>query len=125
MKENPKIKVLERAGMNVGYLAMNTEKKPLDNKLVRKAIYKALNKKAYLKAIYLGNAKEAINPLPPSIWSYDDSRKPIEQDIATAKKLLTKAGFPSGFKIDLWTLPVSRPYNPNGKKMGEMMKADL
>jgi dipeptide transport system substrate-binding protein len=25
----------------------------------------------------------------------------------------------------MWTLPVSRPYNPNGKKMGEMMQADL
>lgn len=125
MKKNPQIKVLEKAGMNVGYLAMNTEKKPLDNKLVRKAIYKALNKKAYLKAIYLGNAKEAVNPLPPSIWSYDKSRKPIKQNIAEAKKLLAKAGFPKGFKIDLWTLPVSRPYNPNGKKMGEMMKADL
>lgn len=125
MKTNPKIKVIDRAGMNVGYLAMNTKKKPLDNKLVRKAIYKALNKKAYIKAIYLGNAMEAVNPLPPSIWSYDKSVKPIEQNIAEAKKLLAKAGHSKGFEITLWTLPVTRPYNPNGKKMGEMMKADL
>jgi dipeptide transport system substrate-binding protein len=25
----------------------------------------------------------------------------------------------------MYTLPVSRPYNPSGKKMGEMMQADL
>jgi dipeptide transport system substrate-binding protein len=25
----------------------------------------------------------------------------------------------------MWTMPVSRPYNPNGKKMGELMQADL
>jgi dipeptide transport system substrate-binding protein len=25
----------------------------------------------------------------------------------------------------MWYLPVSRPYNPNGKKMAEMMQADL
>src|SRR5690606_20950532 len=36
-----------------------------------------------------------------------------------------KAGYPNGFSAELWTLPVSRPYNPNGKKMGELMQADL
>jgi dipeptide transport system substrate-binding protein len=30
-----------------------------------------------------------------------------------------------GFTTELWTLPVSRPYNPNGKRMGELMQADL
>jgi dipeptide transport system substrate-binding protein len=27
--------------------------------------------------------------------------------------------------IDLWYQPVFRPYNPNGKRMGELMQADL
>lgn len=125
MKTAKNIKVIEKAGMNVGYLAMNTKKKPLNNKLVREAIYKALNKKSYIKAIYLGNAMEAVNPLPPSIWSYDKKAEPIEQNIKEAKSLMAKAGYKDGFNIDLWTLPVTRPYNPNGKKMGEMMKADL
>lgn len=125
MKKNPQIKLIDRAGMNVGYLAMNTKKKPLNNKLVRKAIYLAMNKPAYIKAIYLGNAMEAVNPLPPSIWSYDKSAKPMQQNIAQAKKLLAKAGYAKGFDLTLWTLPITRPYNPNGKKMGEMMKADL
>ena len=42
-----------------------------------------------------------------------------------AKKLLVQAGYKKGFDTELWTLPVSRPYNPNGKRMGEMMQADL
>ena len=45
--------------------------------------------------------------------------------IAKAKELLKKAGLPNGFAAELWTLPVARPYNPNGKKMGELMQSDL
>ncbi len=125
MKKNIKLKVLEGAGLNVGYLAMNVKKKPFDNVNVRKAINLALNRQAYIDAIYLGNAKIAKNPLPPTIWSYDKNIKPFEFNVKKAKSLLTKAGFANGFKTELWTLPVTRPYNPNGKKMGEMMQADL
>lgn len=125
MKNDAKIKVLEGAGLNVGYLAMNVQKKPFDNKLVRQAINLALNRQAYIDAIYLGNAKVAKNPLPPTIWSYNKKIKPFEFNVIKAKNLLKKAGFPNGFETELWTLPVTRPYNPNGKKMGEMMQADL
>ena len=125
MRKHPKIKVVSQPGLNVGYLALNIQKKPLDNPLVRKAIYHALNKKAYLEAIYLGNAIEAVNPRPPSIWSYDKKAKAPAYDINKAKELIKKAGLKENIEIELWALPVSRPYNPNGKKMGEMMKSDL
>jgi dipeptide transport system substrate-binding protein len=48
-----------------------------------------------------------------------------EGDVEKAKKLLAEAGYPKGFETELWTLPVSRPYLPNGKKLGELMQADL
>lgn len=125
MKQDPRIQVLEKPGLNVGYLAMNTSKAPFDNVLVRQAVNHALNRKAYLEAIYLGNAVQATNPMPPTIWSYNKSLKEYGYDPAKAKELLAKAGLAKGFTTELWTLPVSRPYNPNGKKMGEMMQADL
>lgn len=120
-----KLKLMEMPGLNVGYLAFNTQKKPFDQLEVRKAIALTLNRKSYVEAIYLGNALVAKNPLPPSIWSYNDDIIPYEQNLKEARALLRKAGFPNGFKAELWTLPVTRPYNPNGKKMGEMMQADL
>ncbi|MGZ3787255.1 MAG: ABC transporter substrate-binding protein [Bacteriovorax sp.] len=125
MKKNPALKVVQDAGLNVGYLAMNVTKKPFDNLLVRQAINHALNKKSYIEAIYLGNAVVAKNPIPPTIWSYNDQVKDYEYSPEKAKSLLTKAGFPNGFETEMWTLPVARPYNPNGKKMGELMQADL
>ncbi len=125
MKKNPALKVMQDAGLNVGYLSMNVTKKPFDNLLVRQAINHALNKKSYIDAIYLGNAVVAKNPIPPTIWSYNDAVKDYEYSIEKAKALLAKAGYPNGFEAEMWTLPVARPYNPNGKKMGELMQADL
>lgn len=125
IKEQDSLKLLSGSGLNVGYLAMNTQKKPFDSVLVRKAINMALNRDSYIEAIYLGQAIKAKNPLPPTIWSYNDGVKDFDLNIESAKKLLAEAGFPQGFETEIWTLPVTRPYNPNGKKMGEMMQADL
>ncbi len=125
MEKNTDITVLSKPGLNVGYIAMNVEKKPFNNVIVRQAIYHALNRSAYIKAIYLGHAQVAKNPIPPTMWSYNEKIKDHGYDIKKAKQLLIKAGYPEGFSAELWTLPVSRPYNPSGKKMGEMIQSDL
>ena len=39
--------------------------------------------------------------------------------------MLAAAGFPNGFSTDLWAMPVQRPYNPNAKRIAELMQADL
>ena len=125
ISEHKKLKLINANTLNVAYLAMNVKKPPLDNMKVREAIRHALNRSLYIKAIYLGHAKEAKGPLPPLMWSYYRGIKDYEYSIQKAKKLLKEAGYEKGFDIELWTLPVSRPYNPNGKKMGELMKEDL
>lgn len=125
MKSNPKIKVMEQEGLNVGYLAMNVTKGPFQKLEVRQAINHALNKDSYIQAVYMGRAQKATNPIPPTMWSYNKSIKDYDYNIEKAKSLLAKAGYPNGFETDLWTMPVSRPYNPSGKKMGELMQADL
>ncbi|MDX9732252.1 MAG: ABC transporter substrate-binding protein, partial [Bdellovibrionales bacterium] len=125
LRKETKVSVVEQEGLNVGYLAINVEKKPLGDVRVRQAIAMALNKKTYIDAIYQGQASAATNPIPPSMWSYNKAIKDTPFDTVAAKKLLADAGFPNGFETTLWYMPVSRPYNPNAKKMAEMMQADL
>lgn len=125
LRSDAKLQVMEQEGLNVAYLGFNVQKPPFDNVEVRQAISMALNRQAYLDAIYLGNAVLAKNPIPPTMWSYNDKTVDYAYDTAKAKELLAKAGFPNGFSATMWYMPVSRPYNPNGKKMGEMMQADL
>ncbi|HEY9723258.1 MAG TPA: ABC transporter substrate-binding protein [Oscillatoriaceae cyanobacterium] len=124
---HPALKLLTGSGMNVGYLALNVEKKPFDNLLVRRAIAHALDKEAMVKAFFangtLGQA--AKNPMPPSIWGYDDAVKDYAYDPAEARRLLAQAGYPHGFKMTLWALPVARPYMPQGQRTAEAIQADL
>jgi dipeptide transport system substrate-binding protein len=125
LKNDTQLKLLQAAGFNVGYLAMNTQKEPLNQQPVRQAIALAMNREAYIDAIYQGQAILAKNPLPPGIWAYHEKSPSLDYNPQKAKELLKKAGLSEGFDIELWTLPVTRPYNPAGRRMGEMMQADL
>lgn len=125
IESSPNLKLASLPGGNLGYLAFNTQKAPFDKVEVRQAIAYALNRDYYLQVVYQGTAARAKSPIPPTIWGADASLKDYEYNIEKAKALLAKAGYPKGFSTELWTLPVSRPYNPNGKKMGELMQADL
>jgi len=122
---NPNLKLMSQPGANVGYLTFNVEKQPFDKVEVRQAISHALNRENYLAVIYQGTATLAKNPIPATVWGAAQDTKDYEYNVEKAKALLKKAGYPNGFETELWTLPVSRPYNPNGKKMGELMQADL
>ncbi len=125
LSQNQNIKVISTEGLNIAYLAFNTEKKPFDNVKVREALSLAMNKKSYVDVLYKSQGVTAKNPIPPTMWSYNTKTAEDVVDIVRAKKLLTEAGYPNGFETEMWTLPVTRAYLPNGKKMGEMMQADL
>jgi dipeptide transport system substrate-binding protein len=125
MRKDPNVTVMEQPGLNVGYLAYNVTKKPLDDVRVRKALNMAINKKAILDAVYLGTGIPAKNPIPPSMSAYNEAIKDDPYDPEAAKKLLAQAGHPNGFDMDLWAMPVQRPYNPNAKRIAELMQADL
>jgi len=125
MHKTKNIKVIQSVTYNLAYLAMNTEHPILKDIRVRQAIAHSLNRPLYIKAIYQDQAELAHTPLPPTLWGHNKNIKSREYNIQKAKALLKQAGYEKGFDIELWTLPISRPYNPNGKKMGELMQSDL
>jgi ABC-type transport system substrate-binding protein len=119
------LKVIKQAGMNVGYLAMNMEHKPFESKLVRQAINYAVNKAEIIDAVYGPLGVAAKNPIPPDMMGYNNAIEDYGYNPEKAKELLAQAGFPKGFKATLWAMPVSRPYNPNAKRMAEILQAQL
>lgn len=124
MKQDKNINLLEQAGLNVGYLSFNTEKKPFDDVKVRQALTYAVNKEAIIKAVYQGAGVAAKNLIPPTMWGYNDDIKDYTYDPEKAKALLKEAGQDKGFTVELWAMPVQRPYNPNARRMAEMVQAD-
>lgn len=124
LKKDPNINVMTKAGLNVGYLHFNTQKKPFDNPKVRQALNYAINKEAIIQSVYQGSGEKAKNPIPPTMWSYNDDVKDYDYNPEKAKALLKEAGFENGFETDLWAMPVSRPYNPNARRMAELVQED-
>ncbi|MFF7707052.1 ABC transporter substrate-binding protein [Pseudomonas sp. NPDC007930] len=124
LKQNPRLKVLEQPGYNLGYLAYNTLRAPLDQLAVRQALDMAIDKPRILQAIYQGAGQAASNAMPPTQWGYDPSIKDAPFDPEKAKALLAQAGVKAGTEITLWAMPVQRPYNPDARLMAQMLQAD-
>ncbi|SDR46871.1 ABC transporter substrate-binding protein [Pseudovibrio sp. Tun.PSC04-5.I4] len=124
MKEDPSINLLQSEGLNIGFLAYNTQMPPFDNVKVRKALNSAINKQAILDTVFQGAGKAATNPIPPTIWSYKADLKDDTYDPAAAKAALQAEGV-KDLKMKIWAMPVPRPYNPNARRMAEVIQADF
>ena len=128
-RQDKNIKLIQQPGMNVGYLSFNHTKEPWKSNVhLRRAIAHAINRKAIVDNIYQGMGQVASNPIPPTMWGYNHDIPGYKYDPEMAKAELAKAGFPEGKglpEITLWSMPVPRPYNPDGLKIGVAMSADL
>ncbi|WP_424984645.1 ABC transporter substrate-binding protein [Microbulbifer sp. S227A] len=124
MKANEGVVVMEQEGLNVGYLAYNTTVAPYDNPKVRKALNMAIDKQAIIDVVFQGAGQIAKNPIPPTMWSYNDAIVDDPYDPEAAKAALEAEGV-SDLKMKIWAMPVQRPYNPNARRMAELMQADF
>lgn len=118
------LQLIERPSMNIGYLGLTNTRAPFDNKLVRQAVNYAIDKQAIVDAFFEGRAEVAANPMPPSISGYNDAISPYPYDPEKAKSLLAEAGY-DGKEIELWAMPVPRPYMPDGAKVAEVIQKNL
>ena len=103
--------------------AITLKNRRLSDLKVRQALDMAINKNAIINAAYQSEGLKATNPMPPTQWGYDKSIKDAPYDVEKAKSLIKKAGADK-LAINLWYMPVQRPYNPNAKLMAEMLQAD-
>lgn len=62
--------------------------------------------------------------LPETSWAYSAELN-LSLRSAKAIELLQQAGYPNGFSMNIWAMPVQRAYNPNAQRMSELMQADL
>ncbi len=123
--DNAKLQLFERPSMNVGYLGLTNTRPPFDNVKVRQAMNHAIDKQSIIDAFFNGGAEIAKNPMPPSISGYNDDITGYEYDPEKAKALLKEAGLEDGFEMELWAMPVPRPYMPDGTKVAEVIQKNL
>lgn len=95
---DPNLTAHSEAGIVVRWLYMNTQKAPLNDVRVRKALALAVNKEAFLQVIYNGHGSVATSILGSAVTGYKGN-DPVPFDVEQAKALLAEAGYPNGFTI--------------------------
>lgn len=85
-------------------------KNPFMDLRVRQAISKAINRSAIADRVMEGLAVPAANIVSPGVFGHDAALKAETYDPAGAKRLLTEAGYPNGFRVTL-TGPNNRYIN--------------
>ncbi|MBW2041511.1 MAG: hypothetical protein JRI76_05690 [Deltaproteobacteria bacterium] len=85
---------------------LNTTKKPLNDRRIRKAILYALDREAFIRAGGKLMIEGVYSPVPPQLMPGGISDEEIKAlgldyavDISKARRMLAEAGFPDGFSL--------------------------
>lgn len=117
----------KRPSFNLGYIGLNNRNEYLKNEKVRRAISMAFNRKAIVSNFWYGLGMTDSHIVPPILDWATSKNIPSDYkfDPTAAKKLLAEAGYPNGFTLDFWYMPITRSYFPQPKATAEAMAADL
>jgi dipeptide transport system substrate-binding protein len=108
----------------MGYIAFLADKPPFDKLEVRQALALAIDLKSLVASVFQGAGTPTMAMISPALWGHNDHIAPRPYDPDAARALLAKAGYPNGFKTQIWAIPVIRAYMPNGRRAAEMIQAD-
>jgi peptide/nickel transport system substrate-binding protein len=122
---DPNLKVGLRPALNTGWLRFNMNLPLFKDRRIRQAIAEGSNRKAIVDALYGGWGEVANQMSPPVVWGRSPTVKGYPYDPDRARRLLAEAQYPNGFSLDLWYMPVSRPYFPVPKEIGTAIASDL
>ncbi|MGL5700482.1 MAG: ABC transporter substrate-binding protein SapA [Kluyvera sp.] len=124
LRDDPRLRLTLRPGMNIAYLAFNTNKPPLDKPEVRHALSLAINNQRLMQSIYYGTAETAASILPRASWAYDNEAKITEYNPAEARRRLKALGLEK-MTLHLWVPTSSQAWNPSPLKTAELIQADM
>jgi len=115
----------------ITWLAFNTQKEPLSDVRVRKAIAYAVDRNFIIKALHRGLSAEATGPIAPGSPFYNGAVERYDVDLDKAKALLDEAGYQPGgdgmrFKLEVDHIPavpeqqkaIAEYLKPQLKKVG-------
>lgn len=112
-KQLPDTHRVEKGSMNlVQGLFLNNAQAPFDNKLVRQAVYYAIDRQGILDMVADGDGTVVGTPMFPQFTKYyiDTLAKEYPYNIERAKELLKEAGYEGGFTFTI-TVPSNYQYH--------------
>lgn len=124
LRDDPRLRMTLRPGMNIAYLAFNTRKAPLDRPEVRHALALAINNERLMESIYYGTAETAASILPRASWAYDNNARVTEYNPKKSRAALEALGV-TDVHLRLVVPSSSQSWNPSPLKTAELLQADL
>jgi peptide/nickel transport system substrate-binding protein len=94
LEQNPKIVVIKRPAPAIMYFGFNFKNELLQDRNVREAIYRAVERNAIVGSVMFGQANPAYSPVvphDPAYWAGSETLYPYDLD--KAKALLNEAGW--------------------------------
>lgn len=87
--------------VETNYIALNENVAPLDNVKVRKALQKSIDRQSILDAMYGGRGELVNGIFPKGLIGCSEDLPEIPYDVEDAKQLLSDAGYPDGFDMEI------------------------
>ncbi len=124
---DPDLRLVSAPAALVAYLALNTQRRPLDDPRIRRAIAHAIRRDAIVRYVYQGLATVAVGPLPPNVWGARSDLVSFEYDQERARTLLAEAGFSGaiGRSLKLYVPSVARQYVPAPDRVASVIRSCL
>ncbi len=115
------LKIVSVSGLDVSYLGFYTEKPPFNNKYIRMAVAKALDRSIIVHNTMQGAGVVAKGLIPHPILPVGDYH---QQAITPeqVRRILNREGYPGGMEVTLITYIESRRYCPQG---GELLAEEI
>jgi len=103
VESDKNLELLMGPNFTIQYVCYNTQKAPLDDVRVRKALGMAVDKEAIRIAAYNGLGKAGVGPMVSTTQYATEDLDVAGFDLDAAKALLAEAGYPDGFEIRIFT----------------------
>lgn len=100
----------------------NTEKPPLDDSRVRKALSYAFPYDTAIESVMMGYASQGRGPIPKGLWGHGEELYQYNHDLEKAADMLAEAGYADGGIELLLTYASGNEFQ---RRIGELYKAEL
>lgn len=121
------VHLIQVPGLSIIYLGINTQRGPFQKPGVRKAVALALDREAIVRLVYGPLGSPAASLLPPAVLRSEGQAEPAvpKADLAQARKLLAREGYPGGLDAVLQVMDIPRVYAPEPQRIAQAVKKSL
>lgn len=125
IESDANLKIWRSINMEAKWLSMRVNMAPMDNKLLRQAVFYAIDREKIVKDVLFGSGKVTDSYLTSSQDFYQPDANFPKYDPERAKQLLADAGYPGGEGLPEISVMFSVGFYPKNKEIGEFFINNL